>query len=153
MTTTTMNKNKIKRNDFVTLNVDIPSAYGDSVTKAGTKCRVWKAKRDGTVCMSPEDGYHLLTVNVNCVTRIDGPKAEAKVGDIYVCSWGYEQTNIDYYQVVRVLPKSVVVQSIDSIVATMVRCMARVFRLSTSFVVRSVRFAFVWMALVRLRLG
>jgi len=114
MTTTIMNKNKIKRNDFVTLNVDVPSAYGNNVTKAGTKCRVWKAKRDGTVCMSSEDGYRLLTVNVNCVTRIDGPKADAKVGDIYVCSWGYEQTNIDYYQVVRVLPKSVVVQAIDS---------------------------------------
>jgi hypothetical protein len=25
-----------------------------------------------------------------------------KVGDILVCSWGYDQTNIDYYQVTRV---------------------------------------------------
>ena len=114
MTTMTMTKNKIKRNDFVTLNVDIPSAYGNTVTKAGTKCRVWKAKRDGTVNLSPEGGYHSLTVNVALVTRIDGPKASVKVGDIFVCSWGYEQTNIDYYQVVKLLPKSVVIQSISS---------------------------------------
>jgi hypothetical protein len=32
-----------------------------------------------------------------------------KVGDILKCSWGYEQTNIDYYEVVKVLPKSVVI--------------------------------------------
>lgn len=34
------------------------------------------------------------------------------VGDILVCSWGYEQTNIDYYEVVKILPKSVVIQEI-----------------------------------------
>jgi len=31
----------------------------------------------------------------------------AKVGDIYYTSWGYEQTNIDFYQVVKVSEKSV----------------------------------------------
>lgn len=37
---------------------------------------------------------------------------KAKVGDILVSSWGYEQTNIDYYQVVAVGKKTVKVREI-----------------------------------------
>ncbi len=39
------------------------------------------------------------------------PKAEpvnadgVKVGDLFYCSWGYEQTNIDYYQVIALKGK------------------------------------------------
>jgi hypothetical protein len=36
----------------------------------------------------------------------------AKVGDIYYTSWGYEQTNIDFFQVVRLTPKGVVFRKI-----------------------------------------
>jgi hypothetical protein len=34
---------------------------------------------------------------------------DVKVGDIYRSSWGYEQTNIDFYQVIEVKGKSTVV--------------------------------------------
>lgn len=34
------------------------------------------------------------------------------VGDILVCSWGYDQTNIDYYQVVGVTKSSVKIREI-----------------------------------------
>lgn len=34
------------------------------------------------------------------------------IGDIIVNSWGYEQTNVDYYQVIEVLPKSLKVREI-----------------------------------------
>ena len=39
-----------------------------------------------------------------------------RVGDILVNSWGYDQTNVDFYQVVEVKPsgKSVVIRSISS---------------------------------------
>jgi len=30
-----------------------------------------------------------------------------KVGDVFVETWGYDQTNIDYYEVVRLMPQSV----------------------------------------------
>lgn len=36
-----------------------------------------------------------------------------KVGDILVSSWGYDQTNIDFYQVQKVTPKGVVIQAIQ----------------------------------------
>lgn len=36
-------------------------------------------------------------------------------GDIFVCSWGYDQTNVDFYEVVELTPsgKSVRLQMID----------------------------------------
>lgn len=40
------------------------------------------------------------------------PAHPVKVGDIFYDSWGYDQTNIDWYQVVKVLPKSVKVRRI-----------------------------------------
>jgi hypothetical protein len=36
-----------------------------------------------------------------------------KPGDIMVCSWGYDQTNIDYYQVTEVRGKNVVLREIS----------------------------------------
>lgn len=38
----------------------------------------------------------------------------AKLGDIFCHSWGYDQTNIDFYEVVEVLPSSVRTRRIAS---------------------------------------
>lgn len=40
--------------------------------------------------------------------------SEIKIGSIFNSSWGYDQTNVDYYQVIKLLPKSVVVRKIKS---------------------------------------
>lgn len=37
-----------------------------------------------------------------------------KVGDILVSSWGYEQTNVDFYQVVGITPKCIKIREIGS---------------------------------------
>lgn len=37
-----------------------------------------------------------------------------KVGDIFVASWGYDQTNIDFWQVTKTTAKSVWVQQVES---------------------------------------
>lgn len=37
--------------------------------------------------------------------RKDGTASPLTVGDILVASWGYEQTNYDYYQVTRLVGK------------------------------------------------
>lgn len=34
------------------------------------------------------------------------------IGDIFVCSWGYDQTNIDFYQVIKRTAKTVSVRKI-----------------------------------------
>lgn len=50
--------------------------------------------------------------------RMAARRAEAKKpheftdGDIFVCSWGYDQTNIDFYQVVKTTKRTVTVRKI-----------------------------------------
>lgn len=41
------------------------------------------------------------------------PERKPKVGDILTSSWGYDQTNIDYYEVVKVTSSSVYVRELD----------------------------------------
>lgn len=41
-------------------------------------------------------------------------KFEAKVGDIFYSSWGYDQTNVDFYQVVKRTKKSVYLRQVRS---------------------------------------
>lgn len=36
------------------------------------------------------------------------------VGDVLESSWGYEQTNVDFYQVIRATPKTVVLRPISA---------------------------------------
>ena len=42
------------------------------------------------------------------------PTVTPKIGDILDCSWGYDQTNVDFYQVVGLTPKSVRIRRINS---------------------------------------
>lgn len=37
-----------------------------------------------------------------------------EVGDVFVSTWGYDQTNVDFYEVVAVTPKSVKILSIGN---------------------------------------
>lgn len=39
---------------------------------------------------------------------------QVQVGDIFVCCWGYGQTNVDYYQVTKKTAKTVTVRPIES---------------------------------------
>ena len=41
-------------------------------------------------------------------------KTVPQVGDILVASWGYDQTNIDFYKVVKATEKSVWLQQVNS---------------------------------------
>ena len=115
--------NKIKKNDTVTNNIqlvmgrNIYSSDPNSlqVVPANTELKVWKVKRDGTLYCSTTDRniyYGTITLKANDVTKVNKPLPVVNVGDIYVCSWGYDQTNIDFYMVVEVLKSSVKVVSI-----------------------------------------
>jgi len=48
-------------------------------------------------------------------TTTASPSRTPLVGDILVSSWGYEQTNIDFYRVLRVTKASVTVALLSSI--------------------------------------
>lgn len=41
------------------------------------------------------------------------PQHDIKAGDIFYNSWGYEQTNIDYYQVVKATKKTITLKEIE----------------------------------------
>ena len=41
-------------------------------------------------------------------TELDG----AKVGDLLSCSWGYDQTNVDFYQVIKKKGKTMTIKEI-----------------------------------------
>ena len=112
-----MNTNsKIRKNDIVVTNKDIRvgSSSNPVVVPAGTQLRVWKATRRGVLfCNAVDRGlpYSYYTVNAYAtdVTKVELPMPKVNVGDIFVCSWGYDQTNIDYYVVRKVKNASVIV--------------------------------------------
>ena len=109
----------IKKNDIVTNNIQIciGSPHNPTTIPANTQLRVWKATRRGILCCTAvERGmpYSYYTINIHRadVTKVEQPKPVVNVGDIFVCSWGYDQTNIDYYKVLEVKNKSVVISAI-----------------------------------------
>lgn len=109
-----MNNTSIRRNDFITLNVDVKTTYINKYIPAGTRCRVWKASRNGMISVSPEGNYTSLYINKNLATKVDAPRAEVKIGDIFVSSGGYEQTNITFYRITSVKTAIVEIVEIDS---------------------------------------
>lgn len=109
--------NKIKKNDIVTNNTQL--AYGNynnlTVVPANTELKVWKVKRDGTLYCSTTDRniyYGTIIIKATDVTLVNKPLPTVNIGDIYVTSWGYDQTNIDYYKVTNVKNKTVNLVSI-----------------------------------------
>jgi hypothetical protein len=107
----------IKKNDIVTNNKDIRvgSPSNPLVIPAGTQLRVWKATRRGTLFCNAVDrilSYYTVNAYATDVTKVEQPKPNVNVGDIFVCSWGYDQTNIDYYMVTNVKNKTVNLVSI-----------------------------------------
>lgn len=52
-------------------------------------------------------------VNQEKITITQEKKAQFQLGDIFVESWGYEQTNVDFYQIVKLNTASVVLRKIS----------------------------------------
>lgn len=102
-------KTTIRRGSYVTTNKEIKTVW-NGIIPTNTKCVVYKCKRDGNVYVTPVDGTVFsggFEVNVNDLTKLPDMKPKVNVGDIFDCSWGYEQTNVDFYQITAVLGKSV----------------------------------------------
>ena len=96
---------KIKRNDMVSLNCPV-RCYGITYP-IGTIGRVYKVQRNGKLRISTER-HSTLEINANNVTFVSSQIIpQINVGDIFNSSWGYDQTNIDFYQIVSVSGKSV----------------------------------------------
>lgn len=101
---------KIKKNDKVTLNQPFTPSWSKEVLPAGTELIVWKAQKDGKLmCSIVNSKIGGLTISVNSadVTKVVRNCPMPKVGDLFYSSWGYDQTNIDFYQVTSVKSRMV----------------------------------------------
>ena len=105
-----MNANTIRKGSFVTVNV--PVLKYSTIPDAGhmPADTVYQVVKTSRVTPDKIKIYNLLcgsaTVNRNDCTLANLPVASVKVGDIFSAHWGYEQTNVDYYMVVKVGNKS-----------------------------------------------
>lgn len=101
---------KIKKNDKVTLNGPLTLPYRKDPLPAGTELIVWKAQRDGTLACSivnSKIGGMTIAVKADQVTKVFRVGRMPNVGDLFYTSWGYDQTNIDFYQITAVKGKMV----------------------------------------------
>mgnify|MGYP006292550807 CR=1 FL=1 len=101
--------NKLKKGCFVTSNVPVSlySTLNDSkLMPSDTVYQVTYVNRTGTEVRIYHNQCGSRSVNPNTLSLVDGPKPVVKVGDIFDAHWGYEQTNVDYYMVVKVTGKS-----------------------------------------------
>ena len=97
----------IKKNSKVTLNASFKLPW-DREIPVGTEMIVWKVRRDGTLhCSCDATHGGMVYLKADQVTLVPRNCPMPKVGDLFYSSWGYEQTNIDFYQVTKVLGKSI----------------------------------------------
>lgn len=80
------------------------------------------AKEHIEVMAQITDKYRQTQKRGKTMLRIPQPKAERvryshgyNVGDILECSWGYDQTNVDFYQVIDTTSKQLLIRKINSV--------------------------------------
>ena len=104
---------KIQKNDKVTLNQPLTLAWRNEPLPAGTEMIVWRVKRDGTLfCSGDATQGSYVAVKAEQVTKIARNCSMPKIGDLFHASWGYDQTNETFFQVVNVGGKTIEVREI-----------------------------------------
>lgn len=107
---------KIRKNDIVKTNKDLTvGVYEIRTLPAGTLLQVWKATKQGELYCTTLDRKlcsHTVITNEASVTKEEQPLPTVRVGDIFISSWGYDQTNVDFYKVLNVKNKTAVLVEI-----------------------------------------
>ena len=105
------NTNTIRKGSFVTVNV--PVLKYDTIPDGGympadTVYQVSKISRvtPDKISIYNQNLCSSATVNRNNCTLVNMPVAALKVGDTFSAHWGYDQTNVDYYMIVKVGKKT-----------------------------------------------
>jgi len=65
------------------------------------------------------DGYDFnrreaFIIKLADIRPYEEPTHDIKIGDIFVYSWGYDQTNIEFYQVTATTSKTVTIREVES---------------------------------------
>ena len=106
----------IKRFSSVTNTVSINGmdGYQPITIAAGSTLTVKKVNRKGHIyCQSAQHRYATIVTTKDNLTEVVQSNP-VKVNDIFYTSWGYDQTNIDFYMVVDITKSSVKVVSLGS---------------------------------------
>ena len=110
---------KVKRYSHVELTNEIPSDRWHDTVTVGTECIVVAIKRktnEAVITVKNKNFrcYGSLVVKLEHLKLSENqPVNPVKSGDIFYSSWGYEQTNIDFYEIVKVTNKSVFFKSLN----------------------------------------
>lgn len=62
------------------------------------------------------NNYQVYIKKLSDIKEYQEPQHNIKKGDIFYHSWGWEQTNIDYYQVIKTTKKTITLKRIKGIV-------------------------------------
>ena len=105
------NAPSVRKGNFVTVNIPVKqySTLPDSNTlPADTVYQVTYVSRNNPNLIRIFGGIMVgsRTINADDVTVVPGPQPNVKVGDMFSSHYGYEQTNVDFYMVVKVTGKS-----------------------------------------------
>jgi hypothetical protein len=71
-------------------------------------------ERQRTIDQTASSRLHTLQEKQRRVDERKNFQHGLKKGDILVASWGYEQTNVDFYEITDVVGKSVILREIES---------------------------------------
>jgi hypothetical protein len=108
----------VRKGNFVTVNVPVKQygTFSDSKTlPADTVYQVTYVSRNNPNLIRIYGGNMVgsRTINASDATVVPGPQCSVKVGDMFSSHWGYDQTNVDFYMVVKVTGKSAWLASMD----------------------------------------
>ena len=110
--------NKIRKGSFVKVNVPVKRYNtlpdGDTLPADNVYQVTYVSRNGNDLRIYGKDLIGSRNVKLSDVTVVDGPKPVVNVGDLFSCSWGYDQTNVDFYMVVKVTGKSAWLASVPS---------------------------------------
>ena len=103
-----MKTTSIKRGSIVEILVPVKGYRTEY--PIGTQCQVLRLMRKTSqVMVKFKDSYCNSIIPLVDIKSVNQSNRKVpKVGDLFNSSWGYEQTNIDFYQVVRVISENTI---------------------------------------------
>jgi len=112
----------IKKNSIVKNLQPVPESqyrHDAGMIPAGSVGRVWRVNRKSGTCNvtfkdSKYNNTHVIPMNQLETVDNSSQNQVPKPGDIFYTSWGYEQTNIDFYQIISVKNKTATICKIGS---------------------------------------
>lgn len=109
-----MTKTALKRGSNIVNLIPLKATGSDRVLPVGSLGTVYRKSRSGSLRVGFKDSYFTFELSPEAVSPANLNNQQVpKVGDIFYSSWGYDQTNIDFYQVVAMKKSMVTLHRID----------------------------------------